>query len=278
MMVSTNTQQFPMFNNTPNSNVNVNQDSTRGTQQNGKNFQKEYSENIYRVAGFSFPSNNLFLAALIKSVPKTNDKKFEKESYFFFITCVLGVTNDTLRTYDFNQKVAQKFSLKDLKSLSFALKELAKSNESVLPYTKFTNSGDGAKSLYLQSKTNDKQQTSIILGASWKNLKINTTFTKSDAYAVADLLDHLYELGMKLELDEQYKRFTESQDLNPIQNTGSIIPNNNSANSVSFPQVTPVQPNGNNQTPTDQHFQQSLVNSGNAFAQMMMNNSASVNR
>ena len=74
--------------------------------------QKQYNEKVYKLAGFSFPFNNLLLVSLMRRIPI--DPQDQKEVHFGFVTCVLGVGANNNRTYDFQQKIVQKFSLKDL--------------------------------------------------------------------------------------------------------------------------------------------------------------------
>lgn len=207
---------------------------------------RQYNEDLYKIAGFSFPNNNLLLIALMKRISK-NSEKNDKENYIAFVTTVLGVGNGNNRTYDFNQKIVQKFSLRELKSLVFAIKQLAKNDISILPYSKFTNSGEGSKTLYLKfhsrnqqnfnNNNNNNAQDAIILGASWNQLKINLNFNKYDAYGVADAIEQLYNLGMKLELNEQINRNYSHLDLNYSQSNINVIPTNSNVNNVPFPSV-----------------------------------------
>lgn len=222
------------FNNRQNNNFNNNNN-------NQSRFQKQYNEKLYRVIGMNFPYNNLILVSLMKRVSMvSNEKSFDKESYIVLITGVLGVTNDSnLRTYDFNRKIVQKYSLKDLKSLAFSLKELGKSNPSILPYTKFTNSGEGSKSLYLQYREynpNNKNSNAINFGFSWRDIKINTQLTKYDAYAIGECLDKIYEFGIRLEFEEQASKNLKSINFNSNEvSNENLIPT--SQNGVLFPTV-----------------------------------------
>lgn len=227
----------------------------RNNYTNVQSSKRQYNEDLYKVAGFSFPNNNLLLVALMKRVGKATEKN-DKETYIAFVTTVLGVGNGNNRTYDFSQKVVQKFSLRELKALSFAIKQLAQNDTSILPYSKFTNSGDGSKSLYLtfhsrqQSNTNN-QQDNIILGASWNKLKINLSFTKYDAYSVADSIDQLYELGMRLELKEQMNRNYSNSDLAHNSNQSNIIPT--TSNNIPLPTL-------NNNLPKQEQYVRQMPN------------------
>ena len=204
---------------------------------------RQYDEELYRQCGFSFPSNNLFLISLMKVVPKKTN--YQKESYIGMITFVLGIGDKNNRTYDFKQKIVQKFSLKDLMSLSFTLKQLALSNTLVLPYTKFTNSGSGAKTLYLQYKDQGSNNqapntaaTNIVLGGSYGSLKINIILSKSDAYGIADIIERIYEYGIKLEIENQIQ--TNIQKTN-YQSNDTLSFDINSSGGVSDPvNSTPI--------------------------------------
>lgn len=262
----------------------------RNNYTNVQSSKRQYNEDLYKVAGFSFPNNNLLLVALMKRVVKATEKN-DKETYIAFVTTVLGVGNGNNRTYDFSQKVVQKFSLRELKSLSFAIKQLAQNNISILPYSKFTNSGDGSKTLYLnfhsrnESNTNNGQDI-IVIGASWNKLKINLNFSKYDAYGVADSIEQLYNLGMHLELTEQSKRNYSNSDFhNGSYNNSNIIPNNlNNSNNIPLPSLNnlPNQRLPNNQMSNgqmmsvkSQQSQQPLASS-NKQKVINANNAASV--
>ena len=216
--------------------------------QNRPNHQvKQYDENVVKLIGFSFPFNHLLMVSLMKRIPNSTDYK---ELYFGFITCVTGVGQVNSRTYDFTQKIVQKFSLRDLNTLAFALKQLAINNTTVLPFTKFTNSGSGVKTLYLQYKENlenfnnsqnsnhqyqyqtqqsqntRKMETNIVLGSSYGNIKINIPISKSDAYSIADIIEQIYKKGLELEMNDQIKMniSTQSNKLSTFSNTGVQVP------------------------------------------------------
>lgn len=204
--------------------------------------QKQYNETVCKLVGFSFPFNHLLMVSLMKRIPNDSQADY-KELFFGFVTCVMGVGQANSRTYDFNQKIVQKFSLKDLESLSFALKQLACNNTNVLPFTKFTNSGSGAKTLYLQYKENienfnsmnnsnhqfqsqtqqtqntRKMENNIVLGSSFGNIKINIPITKSDAYSIGDIIEKLYDFGLKLEIQAQCDTNSEIKSSSGVQSS-----------------------------------------------------------
>lgn len=246
---------------------------------------RQYDEDLYRQCGFSFPSNNLFLVSLMKSVPKKAN--YQKEIYFGMVTFVLGVGDRNNRTYDFKQKIVQKFSLKDLMSLAFTLKQLAISNTSVLPYTKFTNSGSGSKSLYLQYKeqlsnnSSNNASSNVLLGAAHDNLKINIVLSKSDAYGIADIIERIYDNGIKLEIEHQIKSNFEKSDY--TSNEEQLSFDLNSSGGVSDPVSNSPMPTGfpqsgnipvSNETPmANQNVQmsQSAVQQIQSFGNQYMN-------
>lgn len=203
------------------------QQQSKQNLQTGGQFQKQYNEDLYRIAGFSFPFNNLFLVCLMKRSPRNGED--DRELFFGFATCVLGVGSNQNRTYDFSQKIVQKFSLKDLQSLSFALKQLAVGNKSILPFSKFTNSGSGSKSLYLNFHEQDQnaqqnggrpRMEKITLGFSHNNLKINIPLSQPDAYSIADVIEQLYKTGINMEITEQIQRNANKTNLSGDINNG----------------------------------------------------------
>lgn len=262
--------------------------------------QRQYNEDLIKLAGFSFPFNNLLLVSLIKRVPK--DTQDQKETHLGFVTCVLGVGANNNRTYDFQQKIVQKFSLKDLQSLAFTLKQLALSDTQVLPFTKFTNSGSGSKTLYIQYKENldnfnnvnnnnaqqqfqtqqgqgfRRVQSNIIIGSSYGNLKINIPLSKSDAYSIGDVIQKLYEKGIQLEIKDQIERNINSKDYSANGNQHFPAAGNNM---VQFPTSSPVNvgqfESGNNIVNSGpqmgiQPSAPQMVEYGNKFVQMVSSN------
>lgn len=199
--------------------------------QSGNKFQKQYTDKLYNIAGFSFPYNNLLLVCIMRRIGQNEDSNHDqRESYFGFVTFVKGVGTNANRTYDFNQKIVQKFSLKDLSGLAFVLKQLAIGNNDILPYSKFTNSGTGSKSLYIQMNNNQDQQNNpqqtnqysnnrysqaptFALGSAHDRFKINLVLTKADAYSIGEMIENLFKTGLELEIKEQMRRSTDKSRL-----------------------------------------------------------------
>ena len=262
----TQNSQQPRFNPTqgPNPKQNI---------QSGNKFQKQYTDKLYNIAGFSFPYNNLLLVCIMRRIGQNDDSNHDqRESYFGFVTFVKGVGTNANRTYDFNQKIVQKFSLKDLSGLAFVLKQLAIGNNDILPYSKFTNSGTGSKSLYIQMNNNQDQQNNpqqtnqysnnrysqaptFALGSAHDRFKINLVLTKADAYSIGEMIENLFKTGLELEIKEQMRRSTDKSRLIDAggANTSSVNmpqPINGPAN-YSQPQAQPqnISNVGFNQTP-----------------------------
>lgn len=254
---------------------------------------KQYTDKLVKLAGFSFPFNNLLMVSLTKRIPA--DSQDQKETHFGFVTCVMGVGNNNDRTYDFNQKIVQKFSLKDLGSLSFTLKELARNNLQVLPFTKFTNSGSGSKTLYIQYKeqldnfnninnyNNQNQfqngqtqnvrrvQNNIVVGCSHNNLKINIPLSKFDAYSIADIIEKLYNVGIKLEIEDQINKNKNQNDLSPFANSEfNTFPANGINTGIPFPSNNPV--NGGQIVSSNNTVFQGMPNSNPGYLNNNVNN------
>ena len=226
--------------------------------QSGNKFQKQYTDKLYNIAGFSFPYNNLLLVCIMRRIGQNEDPNHDqRESYFGFVTFVKGVGNNANRTYDFNQKIVQKFSLKDLSGLAFVLKQLAVGNADILPYSKFTNSGTGSKSLYVQMNDNSNQQNNpqqnqqysnnnrypqaptFTLGSAHDKSRINLVLTKADAYSIGEMIENLFKTGLDLEIKEQMRRSTDKSRLMDSGGSGYSNPNQPINGSSQYPLTQP---------------------------------------
>lgn len=230
--------------------------------QSGNKFQKQYTDKLYNIAGFSFPYNNLLLVCIMRRIGQNEDPNHDqRESYFGFVTFVKGVGTNANRTYDFNQKIVQKFSLKDLSGLAFVLKQLAVGNADILPYSKFTNSGTGSKSLYIQMNDNSNQQNNpqqnqqnqqysnnnrypqaptFTLGSAHDKFRINLVLTKADAYSIGEMIENLFKTGLDLEIKEQMRRSTDKSRLMDSGGNGYYNPNQPINGSTQYPVTQPA--------------------------------------
>lgn len=251
---------------------------------------KQYSEKLYRKCGFSFPSNHLFLVSLMQVV--TDNPDYKKDMFYAFIACVMGVGNNNSRSFDFSKKIVQKFTMKDLASLSFTLKRLALADTSVLPYTKFTNSGSGPKSLYLQYKPADNNSNNktdnVIIGSSHADLKINIVYSKADVAGIAQVMDQMIDRGIKLDIDYQIKLNDMEHGINTSDtytpNTQFGVSNGGVSNVANnAPVMAATTQTINNSVPTEtpmanNQVSQSAQQQINSFGQQYMNMASNTSR
>ncbi len=171
--------------------------------------QTTYSDKLDIIYNMGFPYNHLITIALMKRTPIQNlNVKDYKERFFYFLTLAPGVGTADNRTYDFQQKISLKYSLRELCSLSFALKQCSTGNENnVLPYTKFAKNDNQTKniSIWVSSKTsqsNNQTHNSKIINFSFNsNTKYAVALAPSDAFSIGEIFKNLFDYGLKLEID-----------------------------------------------------------------------------
>src|SRR6056297_1907366 len=100
-------------------------------------YMNDFQETIEQVITYSFSFNHLLTCSSVHRA-NTGEKDY-REKYMFFVSLIPGVQQQGGgRTYDFQQKINQKFSTREVIGLGFVLTEWAKGNTGVLPFTKFT--------------------------------------------------------------------------------------------------------------------------------------------
>lgn len=227
-----------------------------GRAQNGG---QQYNDQLVQVVNYGFPFNHLISVALMQRVPPPNLQKPDlKEKFFFFVTLAPGVGDGQNRSYDFqNGRVAMKFSTREIAGLSEVLKNVSLGNPYVLPYTKFTRSQGGSKSLSIWTSQKNQQmgQNSVVIN------QINVTISagqkqtislvSEQALGISRILDKMFEKAIEMEFKLQVEQPTANMNTN--QNTGGQFnaPNNNSFNNQSahnnqsIPNAQGGQPNFN---------------------------------
>lgn len=173
--------------------------------------QRVYNDKIHNIANRSFPANHLITVGLIyREVMKDANQKHDfKDRYFFFVTLAPGLGDGANRTYswDKNQKVTMKFSLREISALSFVLKQCAIGNDSnVLPYTKFSRSEGQSKncSVWISSKLqnmNNQQVNVKVINLSFNgNARHSVALSPAEAYSMGEELDMLFKKGLEMEI------------------------------------------------------------------------------
>ena len=221
----------------------------------------QYNDQLVQVVNYGFPFNHLLAVALMQRVPPPNLQRPDlKEKFFFFVTLAPGVGDGQNRTYDFQQgRIAMKFSTREVAGLSEVLKNVAMGNPNVLPYTKFTRSQGGSKSLSVWTSQKNQQmgqnnvminQINITISAAQKQ---TISLNAEQALGIGKILDKMFEKAVEMEFKLQLEQPTANTNTN--QNTGGQFntpnPNNNTFNqqpaydNQSIPNAQGGQPNFN---------------------------------
>lgn len=273
---------------------------------------RQYNDKIEPVANFGFAANNLFTIGLVRATPVAmNGGRDFKEKHFFFFSMVAGVGDRNSRTYNFQQKVSQKFALREAAAFAFVLKQCAVGNfGNVLPYRKFSNSQGMSKStsIWIGDSQNQNQGRQIMLTVDG-GTKLTNPLSPADAFAMAEIIESLFKEGLRLEIEIQKtspraglaETHYNPQSFSQVQSGGFVQPGvsptpayNPVTNYAEIPQQQPIQtptppppvqgqingfanPVFNNQAPpTTSHanmppVQQQQLNMANQFGQMIAN-------
>lgn len=173
---------------------------------------KQYNDILTPICQFGFSFNHLLTIVLMKRDTNTPNVKDLKEHYFFFVTLIPGVGDKSNRTYDFKQKIAMKYSLRELASFIFVLKQCSIGNDNaVLPYRKFSRQQSISKNCSIWSTNAVKNagqptQTSnkaITISFEINQTKFHMSLSPADAAGIAETLQPVMEKGLKLEIDYQ---------------------------------------------------------------------------
>lgn len=174
----------------------------------------QYNETLTPLWNISFAANHLLQISLVQRVPAPNLNKPDlKEKIFGFVTLAPGDGSGSNRTYNFQNKITQKFQLREIESLSFVLRQLAIGNQSVVPYTKFTRSQQGQKmlSVWVSSKLQQMGQQQI--NVKTINISIDAgggkstlNLTVDQAYGFGSYLNELFKCGVTKEFELQLQQ------------------------------------------------------------------------
>ncbi len=202
-----------------------------GRSQNGG---QQYNDTLVQVINYGFPFNHLLSVALMQRVPPPNLQRPDlKEKFFFFVTLAPGVGDGQNRSYDFqNGRVAMKYSTREIAGLSEVLKNVSLGNPYVLPYTKFTKSQGGSKSLSIWTSQKNQQigQNNVIIN------QINLTISASQKQTISLVAEQALGMSKILEkmvdkaIELEFKLQIEQPVANINQNTGGNqfnVPNQN---------------------------------------------------
>ena len=175
---------------------------------------QQYNETLTPLWNITFAANHLLQISLVQRVPPPNLNKPDiKEKIFGFVTLAPGDGSGSSRTYNFQNKVTQKFQLREIESMSFILRQLAIGNQNVLPYTKFTRSQQGQKilSIWMSSKLQQMGQqqvnmksVNITIDASGAKSTLNLTIDQ--AYGLGSYLNELFKKGVDKEFELQLQQ------------------------------------------------------------------------
>jgi hypothetical protein len=176
----------------------------------------QYNESLNSIANLSFPYNHLLTIGMVQRITAPNVTDY-KEKLIFFVSLIPGENQqgqNSNRTYNFQNAMRQKYSIKEILALSFALRESSKGIFGILPFQKFTT--DKQSSVWLGEDVQNNQKKPCLMftmGSSQnKQSKITIKLPFCDANAIGEIL---YQMGLKaLQLEFQI------QDEAPTQSTG----------------------------------------------------------
>jgi hypothetical protein len=198
-------------------------DQNAGRQQNGRT----YNDQLVPIASFGFPFNHLLNVGLMQRIPPPNINYPDlKEKFFFFITLAPGITEQGgNRTYDFKQgKTTLKFSSREIAGLANILRQCGIGNDgNVLPYTKFSKSGQQSKNVSVWISSKQQQGQGVTQITKQINLSVqgsakhNISLSSAEALAMSDILMKLFDKAIDLEINGQLQQPKVSQTPQPQQ-------------------------------------------------------------
>jgi len=200
--------------------------------------QKQYTDNLQNICSFAFPANHLINFQLIRTVPNQSiQQSSAKAEYFSFITIAPGEGANESRTYNFQNKINIKFSLQEIAGLSFVLGQWADGRGvTVLPYTKFARSAQGAKTVSLwepqQNNNSDGRPKSRMISITVKENNngngLTISLTPDQAYSISVSLKELFKKGIDLEFTRQMNAPKQTPNQGNSKSYNNYNNNNNS--------------------------------------------------
>ena len=185
----------------------------------------------------TFASNHLFQISIVQRTPAPNLNKPDlKDKIFGFVTLAPGEGDGQNRTYNFQNRITQKFQTRELEGLSIVLRQLGIGNTRILPYTKFTRSQQGQKILSIwettKAQTIGQQQVNVVsvnLTIQSNNTKHTFSMTMEQAYSLGSVIHEIFKKAIDKEFEIQLQQPKQTKPSNiptPDANFNSI-PNNN---------------------------------------------------
>jgi hypothetical protein len=174
---------------------------------------RTYNDQLVPIASFGFPANHLLNVGLMQRIPPPNLNYPDlKEKFFFFVTLAPGINEQGGgRTYDFKQgKTTLKFASREIAGLANILRQCGIGNDAnVLPYTKFSKSGQNSKNVSVWISNKQSQQQGVTQITKQINLSVqgaaknNISLSSGEALAMSDMLMKLFDKAIELEINQQ---------------------------------------------------------------------------
>ena len=166
------------------------------------------------VCSISHVGVNLINVSLVRELRPPGDSKQYKPEYFFFVSSAKGVGTPQQRSYDFQNQFSAKYSIDEIISLSFVLKQFSMGNMFALKqgYSKFCANGKSVSG-QVGPGYKDKEKLVFSLYFNDSNNKIAESLSPEVAFAFGTRLEKLYNLA----IDREVQRAID----NPNQNTNN---------------------------------------------------------
>jgi hypothetical protein len=166
-----------------------------------------FSDTINNIYSFSFAGSSLITFGLVHITPQ--QQKFDrnlKSEHHVFVTFAPGEGGGNSRTYNFQKKISIKFSLMEIESLSFVLKNNAETTGGATAgYVKFANSKDGGQKKLSMRQQGEADKRKIQMGAMAGSNNVSITMAPDQAYALSSSLHEMFLMGNKLEIERMMK-------------------------------------------------------------------------
>lgn len=189
-----------------------------------------------------------------------NDAKNYKPEYFFFVSAAKGSGTPQNRSYDFKSQFTTKYSIDEVISLSFMLKQFAQGNAFALKggYVKFAANGKN-----VSGSVGETPKGGIVFNLWFNdgNNKSSEPFTPAVAFSFATRMEKLYNLA----IDRETQRAIDNPNINQNARKAQM---DQAPNANDYPQQGNQYQQPNNQYP--QQYQQPQQNT--PFQQPPVNN------
>lgn len=205
------------------------------------------NDDLQPLISTTFASNHLFQISIVQRMPAPNLNKPDlKDKIFGFVTLAPGEGDGQNRTYNFQNRITQKFQTREIEGLSIVLRQLGIGNNRILPYTKFTRSQQGQKMLSIwtvtKTQTIGQQQVNVVsinLTIQSNNTKHTFSMTMEQAYSLGSVIHEIFKKAINKEFEIQLQQPKQTKPSNvPTPNANfNPLPNNS---------ISPVTPQINN--------------------------------